>query len=102
MRAAAVPLVCCLLAGCAERTLMIESDTSWSGNVQQVGAINGQGGAELELPSTGGRLCWDLQKGTTAGTLRAYVRDKKNFFGTDTDGDMATTEPNGLITGCTG
>jgi hypothetical protein len=90
-----------LLTACADKRLHVESDTSWAGNVDNFGEITGHGNSEVELEASGGRQCWDIHKTTSAGTLRAYVRDKKNLLGTDTDGDMTTTEANGHVTGCT-
>jgi len=91
-----------LLTGCADRTLVVESDTSWAGSVDKVGQVSGQGGTRIELEPSAGHQCWDLHKTTSAGTLRAYVRDKSNFTGTDTEGDMTTTAPDGHATGCVG
>lgn len=90
-----------LLCGCSGKTLVIESDTSWSGTIERVGEIAGRGGREVGLSGLNGEVCWSIAKTTSLGTLRAYSRDETWFgLGTEVDGDAVTTAPSGRVEGC--
>ena len=99
-----VPVVAVsLLTSCGGQTLRIESDTSWTGTVGDV-PVSGHGSLEMELPArNGGRgaVCWTLKKTAEAGTLRAHV-EQSTFFGLGSvvEGEMATTAPFGVVSGC--
>ena len=90
-----------LLVGCSDKTLVVQSNTVWSGTVDQFGAISGRGNGSFDLGSTYGQVCWTITKETVVGILRAYSDDKTWFgLGSEVDGDQTTTEPNGKVTGC--
>jgi hypothetical protein len=90
-----------LLAACDTQDLYIESDTQWAGTVGDR-QVEGEGNAVIDLSGVPhARSCWRLEKRTTAGTLRAYLRDKTWFgLGTEIDSDQTTTAPNGVVEGC--
>lgn len=90
-----------LLCGCSGKTLVVESDTSWSGEIDRVGSVAGRGDGEFDLGGLHGEVCWTLAKTTSLGTLRAYARDDTWFgLGSETDGEAVTTAPNGRVQGC--
>lgn len=99
-----LPLVAALLlASCGEQVLHIESDTAWSGTVG-TSAVSGRGSWEGRLPArtpARGQVCWRIQKGTDAGTLRAWV-EQGTFFGLGNvvESEMTTTAPHGVVSGC--
>lgn len=96
-----LPLLVLGLAGCDEKVLIIESNTAWQGDVTYVGGVSGQGGASIDLSDVPSDVCWTLRKTTSAGTLRAYLKDDTWFgLGKEVDGDQTTTAPNGEIGGC--
>jgi len=89
-----------LATGCGGTTLVVESDTSWAGSVDGYGAISGRLKAEYDLGDAAGR-CWTVAKTTEAGTLKAYSKTSEWFgLGDEVNGESATTEPMGTITGC--
>jgi len=93
----AVPLV----VACNTKTLVIESNTSWQGEVTGVFSLSGRDDATIELDDAPASLCWTVSKTTSAWTLRAYLKEEdwlglsKNYTG-----DATTTAPNGQIGGC--
>jgi hypothetical protein len=90
-----------LLAGCSGKTLHIESNTTWVGNIEQFGDIAGRGNAAYDLGGTYGLICWKINKTTSLGLLRVFSDDKTWFgLGSEVDGDQTTTAPNGEVTGC--
>jgi len=100
-RAALAVLALALLAGCDGKVLVIESNTLWSGQVTGIGQIADSGSAEIDISDAPSSVCWTLTKRTSAGTLRAYLRDETWFgLGTEYDGDSTTSEPGGSVTGC--
>jgi len=100
MRVCWGPAVLALLTGCGGTALVIESDTSWAGSVDNYGAISGQGKAEYDLGDAG-RSCWTLAKTTEAGTLRVYSRTSQWFgLGDEVNGESRTSAPMGTVTGC--
>ena len=101
MRAAwALAVLTILVMGCGGSHLVVDSDTSWAGNVDGFGAISGQGKADYDLRDAG-RLCWEIAKLTDAGTLRAYSTTSEWFgLGTEINGEATTTAPRGTVRGC--
>lgn len=97
-----LPLVLLLgLAACETKELVIESNTAWAGEITGYGAVAGEGNAVIDLTDAPSDVCWTLRKTTSAGTLRAYLRDETWFgLGNEIDGDQTTTLPNGEIGGC--
>jgi len=90
-----------LLCGCSGKTLVVESNTSWSGEIDRVGTVAGRGGKEFGLSGLRGEVCWVITKSTSLGTLRAYARDDTWFgLGSEVDGEAVTTAPNGRVEGC--
>jgi hypothetical protein len=90
-----------LVCACSGKTLVVESDTSWSGTIDRLGTVAGRGGREFGLGGLQGEVCWTLVKTTSLGTLRAYARDETWFgLGAEVDGDASTTAPNGQVAGC--
>ncbi len=90
-----------LLAACSSKTLIVESDTAWTGSVDQFGAVEGRGNAQYDLGNTNGEVCWNFQKTTSLGTLRVYSDDKTFFgLGSETDGEQTTNAPSGTVHGC--
>lgn len=100
MRMLAVVLVTALVACGSD--LKVESDTSWDGFIGGAGgagaSVEGSGNHTFELNP--GITCWNFQKQTQAGRLRAYV-EKKTIFGSDEVGDATTTAQYGIVSGCT-
>jgi hypothetical protein len=89
-----------LLAGCGGTTLVVESDTSWAGSVDGVGAISGSYRAEYDLGDADGK-CWTVSKTSEAGTLRVYSKTSEWFgLGDQVSGNSTTTVPMGTVTGC--
>ena len=96
-----------MLSACSGKTLHVESDTSWSGSVDQFGSVEGHGNAQYDLGATHGQVCWKIDKATTAGVLRAYADDDTWFgmhvnlgMGSEIDGESSTTAPSGSVEGC--
>ena len=90
-----------LLCACDKTTLVVESDTSWAGEVDGLGQVADRGTARFELPNAKQELCWSIQKTSSAGTLRAYAEDDTWFgLGSQVDGEATTTAPNGSVQGC--
>jgi hypothetical protein len=100
--AALLPIVSTLvIAGCGDRVIHIESDTSWSGTIDGVGAVSGRGGKTFALDAVSSPVCWTITKTTEAGTLRVYSEASTWFgLGEDIEAEQTTTEPNGDVTGC--
>lgn len=93
-------LVLALLTACGGTTLVVESDTSWTGNVQGFGSISGRLRAEYDLGDPDGQ-CWTVSKATEAGALRVYAKTSEWFgLGTQVSGESTTTAPLGTVTGC--
>lgn len=89
------------VAACSDKELVVESNTTWSGVIVGLGGVQGEGNATIDLSNAPSDVCWTLKKETSAGTLRAYLRDKTWFgLGTEIDGDQTTTAPGGQIGGC--
>jgi len=90
-----------LLAACNSKTLVIESNTAWQGEVTGYATLSGRDGATIDLDGATGNVCWTLEKTTSAGTLRAYLKES-DWLGLSVRyaGDAKTTEPNGQIGGC--
>lgn len=97
-----LPLLAVLvLAACDEKTLVIESNTAWTGTITYGGSVSGTGSATVDLSDVPSDVCWTLRKTTSAGVLRAYLRDETWFgLGEEIDGDQTTVEPNGEVSGC--
>jgi hypothetical protein len=93
----ALPLLA-LLAACADGEVHVESDTSWQGTIDGIGAVEGTGDRVFEV-SVGDDTCWQLTKTGPNGVLRAYGREK-TILGTDIADDATTTEPGGTVAGC--
>ena len=90
-----------VLIGCTDKTLHVESDTSWAGTIDQFGPVDGHGNAQYDIGGVTGEVCWKIAKTTTAGTLRAYADDKTWFgLGSEVDGEATTTAPAGEVQGC--
>ena len=88
------------LGACTDRRLIVESDTEWSGFIDEEESgysRDGSGNARFDLDD--GRVCWTFQKGTEQGSLRVYARTKE-LFGTETHGDARTTAVYGIVAGC--
>ena len=88
------------LGACTDRELIVESNTSWSGFIDEEESgysRDGTGNAKFDLDSD--RTCWTFQKETDAGFLRVYAKTKE-IFGTDRQGDARTTTPYGFVAGC--
>ena len=90
-----------LLMACNSKTLVIESNTSWQGEVEGYVTLAGRDGATIDIKDAPGTVCWNLTKTTSAGTLRAYLKES-DWLGMNVRyaGDATTTEPNGQIGGC--
>jgi hypothetical protein len=99
---ALLPIVSTLvIAGCGGRVIHIESDTSWSGTIDGIGAISGRGSKTFALDAVSSPICWTITKTTAAGTLRVYSEQSTWFgLGEDIEAEQTTTEPNGDVTGC--
>ena len=96
-----IPVLVASLAGCDSKELVIQSNTSWEGSVTGVGAVAGSGNEVIDLSDAPSDVCWELRKTSSAGVLRAYLRDETWFgLGTEYDGDQSTSEPAGQIEGC--
>ena len=97
-----LPIVSTLvIAGCGGRVIHIESDTSWTGTIDGVGAVAGRGSKSFTLDATSSPVCWVITKTTAAGTLRVYSEQSTWFgLGEDIEAEQTTTEPNGDVTGC--
>ncbi len=97
-------LVVFLAAGataCGDKVLYVESNASWAGTVDGIGAVTGTGSADFDVAEVDGEVCWTLHKTTLAGTLRAYVKDEGAFgASSDIEGLETTSEPYGEIGGC--
>jgi len=90
-----------LLSACDEKFLVIESDTSWSGDISGYGQVAGTGDAEIDLTDAPSNVCWTLKKETDEGSLRAYLNDDTWFgLGSEVDDDQTTTDPMGQVMGC--
>jgi hypothetical protein len=90
-----------LLVGCDRRDLHIESDTSWAGQVDGIGAVAGYRDSTIALEKVKTKVCWSIHKATSAGTLHVWVEDGTwGGVGTDVIADQVTTEPNGILEGC--
>ncbi|MGE5091823.1 MAG: hypothetical protein ACM3OH_06590 [Bacillota bacterium] len=90
-----------LIAGCGGRVIHIESDTSWSGTIDGIGAVSGRGSTTFALDAVSSPVCWTITKLTAAGTLRVYSEASTWFgLGEDIEAEQTTTEPNGDVTGC--
>jgi hypothetical protein len=88
------------LGACTDRELIVESNTDWSGFIDEEESgysRDGSGNARFDLDN--GRICWTFQKETDAGVLRVYAKTKE-IFGTDRQGDASTTAAYGFVTGC--
>jgi hypothetical protein len=94
----AVLLVPFILAACADGEVHVESDTSWEGTVEGIGAVEGTGDRIFEV-TVGDDTCWRLTKTGPNGVLRAYGRTK-SLFGTDITDDATTTRAGGTVAGC--
>lgn len=89
-----------LVTACGGTTLVVESDTSWSGSVDGYGAISGRLKAEYDLGDAADK-CWTVSKATEAGTLRVYARTSEWFgLGDEVSGEATTNQPMGTVTGC--
>jgi hypothetical protein len=89
-----------LAMGCGGTTLVVESDTSWSGSVDGFGPVAGRFKAEYDLGDASGK-CWTVSKATEAGTLRVYSKTSEWFgLGDQVSGESTTTQPMGTVTGC--
>lgn len=89
------------IGGCDSKELVIQANTSWQGTVTGIGAVAGSGNDVIDLTDAPSDVCWELRKTTSAGILRAYLRDETWFgLGTEYDGDQSTSEPGGEIGGC--
>jgi hypothetical protein len=88
------------LSACADKTLFIESNAHWSGEVDGIGAVAGSGEADYELNGEGD-ICWAIRKTTLAGTLRTYVKSENAFgLGSDIEHLETTSDPYGEVAGC--
>jgi hypothetical protein len=76
--------------GCAAKVIEVQSDTSWTGNVNG-GSVDGSGTTSYEL--TGKTACYVFQKATKAGSLRVKV---KKGMGEE----PSTTAAYGVVSGC--
>ncbi len=86
---------------CGDKVLYVESNASWAGTVDGLGAVSGAGSTDFDVSEVEGEVCWTLRKTTLAGTLRAYVKDEGPFgAGSDIEGLETTSEPYGEIGGC--
>lgn len=94
-------LALALCAACNSKVLVVESNTTWSGTVEGYVTLSGRDNATIDLDDAPQAFCWTLTKTTSAGTLRAYLKDE-DWLGLSTSylGDATTTEPNGQIGGC--
>jgi len=88
------------LTACGGKTLVIESDTSWLGNLDGTGEIQGRGNAKYEVADIA-PICWSIRKTQEPGTLRAYM-DTKTWFdlGNEIEGLSTTTDSLGVVSGC--
>lgn len=88
-------------AACNHKTLTVESDTSWQGDVTGYGTFGGTGRDEIDLDNAPDNFCWTFRKTTSAGTLRAYIHHE-DWLGLRSEyiGDATTTAPGGEIGGC--
>lgn len=103
LRLLAVPLLAAWLAGCDTKELIVESNTAWRATFanSDIQPIQGSGNSVIDLADAPSNVCWEVQKLTSAGTLRAYLRDETWFgIGVEYDGDQTTTEPGGIVGGC--
>lgn len=90
-----------LLCGCSGKTLVIDSDTAWAGEVDRIGSLDGRGHEEIGLSGFKDEVCWSIAKTTEDGTLRVYARDDTWFgLGEEIDGEAVTTAPHGRVGGC--
>lgn len=95
------PAMALLLASCGGRVVHIESDTTWSGEIDGVGTVTGRGSKTFALDATTSPACFTITKTADAGTLRVYVEQSTWFgIGEDVLAEQTTTEPGGSVTGC--
>ena len=88
------------LGACTDRQLVVESNTEWSGFIDEEESgysRDGSGNARFDLDR--GRACWTFNKNTEAGFLTVYAKTK-DIFGTDRHGHASTTAAYGFVTGC--
>lgn len=91
----------CGCVGDSNRTLIIESNTTWSGSLgagTSSTTIQRSGNYTLNIGS-GMTYCWVLQKETQQGSLRAYVTTG-SITSSERQGDQTTTASFGVISGC--
>jgi hypothetical protein len=95
------PVVVAILAGCDSKELVVQSNTGWTGTITDIGTVSGTGNEVIDLSDAPTNVCWELRKTSSAGVLRAYLRDETWFgLGKEYDGDQTTSEPGGQIGGC--
>ncbi len=96
-------LAAVIIAGvtaCGPTELFVESDTEWAGfygNNISGRSVSGTGNRTFELG--GGTTCWNFQKQTESGRLRAFAK-KPALIGSDREGESETSAPFGVVTGC--
>ncbi len=94
-----IGLVCA--AACGSNTLVIESDTQWSGSAGGLGSsetIQGSGNRTFDMGNEES-FCWSLQKQTRSGSLRVYAK-VPTITGVDRQGDGVTSADFGVVSGC--
>lgn len=89
-----------LLTACGGKTLVIESDTSWALTLDSYGTVTSRGNATYDVKVY--PACWTVTKTDSLGTLRAYVETSTWMgLGNEVDGLATTSEPGGVVSGCT-
>ncbi len=89
------------LAACGSNTLVIESDTQWSGSagsLESSETIQGSGNRSLDMGNKES-FCWSLQKQTRGGSLRVYAK-VPTITGVDKQGEGVTSADFGVVSGC--
>jgi hypothetical protein len=97
----AIPALAVVLTACGGKTLVVESDTAWSGTIDGVGQVAGRGKATYDLDAMRNESCWTITKTTEAGTLRVYA-EQSTFFGlgNEVHAETTTSAPKGVASGC--
>ena len=94
-------IVLLVLTACGSPKLFVESDTQWDGHIagESGSGSSYEGSGNWSIKLNHGRTCWNFQKDTEDGYLRAYVKTP-GIFGSDTQGDARTTAAYGVVSGC--
>ena len=90
-----------MLSACSGKTLHVESDTSWSGSVDQFGPVEGHGNARYDLGDTHGQVCWKIDKAIDGRRPARHADDDTWFgLGSEIDGIFYDRADSARVEGC--